>query len=277
MNPAADPIPAILESEATGEIREIYQDIKAITGVDIVNLVWRRLAVTPGALPAVWNMVRPIYVSGRVSAEAQAFRRHLRPPQLPLIPKAALAAAGVDRLGQLSIRAILDSYDRTNAMNLIGLSAVLARLDAAEGVPGAPPKPMQEPPLPGLPPLPALTALDPPIRNLVDMLNAICEEDGRVIASMYRHLAYWPGYLALSWTLLAPIANDGRMQAVINDARQQSTARARAIAAELDPLDGSLNQAVIDDIREVLTLFTQHPISKMVAICRALASATPAP
>jgi len=98
-----------------------------------------------------------------------------------------------------------------------------------------------------------------------------------VIASMYRHLAYWPGYLALSWTLLAPIATDGRMQAVINEARQQSAARARAIAAELDPLDGSLDQAAIDDIHEVLTLFTQHPISKMVAICRALASATPAP
>ena len=27
MNPAADPIPAILESEATGEIREIYQAV----------------------------------------------------------------------------------------------------------------------------------------------------------------------------------------------------------------------------------------------------------
>jgi hypothetical protein len=277
MTPAADSIPAILESEATGEIREVYQDIKAVTGVDVVNLIWRRLAVTSGALPAVWAMVRPIYVSGRVVAEAQAFRRHLRPPQLPLIPKAALAAAGVDKLGQITIRAILDSYDRTNAMNLIGLSAVLARLDAADGVAGSPPTPMQEPPLPALPPLPSLTALDPPIRQLVDMLNAICEEDGRVIASMYRHLAYWPGYLALSWTLLTPIASDGSMQAVINEARQQSATRARAIAAELDPLDGTLDQAAIDDIREVLTLFTQHPISKMVAICRALASATPAP
>jgi hypothetical protein len=128
MSTASDPVPAITESEASGEINDIYQDIKAVTGVDVVNWVWRRLAVTSGALPAVWAMLRPAYVSGQVGARAQEFRRALCLPQLAVLPTAALTAAGVDRLGQVSIRAILDSHNHTNAINLIGLSAVLARV-----------------------------------------------------------------------------------------------------------------------------------------------------
>ncbi|MEQ9122368.1 MAG: hypothetical protein RIM80_07370, partial [Alphaproteobacteria bacterium] len=129
MTASADPVPAIAEAAATGEVSDIFADIRAVTGVGVVNLVWRRLAVTDGALPFAWGAVRPAYVSGRVAAEARAFRRQLHPPALPLLPKAALAAAGVDTLGLSSIRAILQSYDRTNAMNLIGLGALRVRLE----------------------------------------------------------------------------------------------------------------------------------------------------
>ena len=43
---ASDPIPAVVESDATGDIKNIFDDIKNVTGVDVVNLVWRRLATT---------------------------------------------------------------------------------------------------------------------------------------------------------------------------------------------------------------------------------------
>ena len=36
---SSDPVPAVIESEATGEIKEIFDDIKNVTGVDVVNLV----------------------------------------------------------------------------------------------------------------------------------------------------------------------------------------------------------------------------------------------
>ena len=48
---ASDPIPAVIESDATGDIKNIFDDIKNVTGVDVVNLVWRRLAKTQNALP----------------------------------------------------------------------------------------------------------------------------------------------------------------------------------------------------------------------------------
>lgn len=276
MAQAADPVPAIAEVDATGEIRDIYHDIRDVTGVGVVNLVWRRLATTPGALPFAWSAVRPVYASGRAAAEGRAFRRQLQPLALPLLPKSALAAAGVDALGLRTIRAILDSYDRTNAMNLIGLGALLARLDGAAG-PGAAAPPAKEAPLPPIPPLPALDALDPGLRALVDMLNDFGEEDGRVIASMYRHLAYWPGYLSLTWALLAPLASDGRIATAVADARRQGRARAAVVAPDLAMPSTPADPAVVADVQDVLSLFTDHPIAKMSAICRALASATPAP
>ena len=47
---ASDPIPAVIESDATGDIKNIFDDIKNVTGVDVVNLVWRRLATTQNAV-----------------------------------------------------------------------------------------------------------------------------------------------------------------------------------------------------------------------------------
>jgi hypothetical protein len=277
MSASADPIPAIAETEATGEILDIYQDIRSVTGVGVVNLIWRRLAVTEGALPFAWNSVRPVYASGRIAAEGRAFRRQLRPPTLPLLPKSALVAAGVDGFALRNIRAVLDSYDRTNAMNLIGLTALLARLNGASGPGGAAIDSTPEPKLPPIPPLPALDALDPGMRAMVDMLNDFGEEDGQVIASMYRHLAYWPGYLALCWALLAPLAANGSLSKALGAARQMAAAQAASVAPDLASPATDVDAAVVADVQAVLTLFTQHPIAKMVTICRVLASATPAP
>jgi hypothetical protein len=283
MSSSADPVPAVLESEAQGEIGEIFQDIRGVTGVGVVNLVWRRLAITEGALPAVWTMVRPAYASGLVAARAQAFRRDVCPPPLPQLTHAALRAANVDRLGQLTIRAILDSYQRTNAINLIGLGAVLARMAAdgsalsAGSAMGSVSPVEEEQTLPPLPPLPAISALDSHVQELVESLNAVCERDGTVIASMYRHLAWWPGYLALIATLLASVDEDGRMQIAIDEVRRRAGEVSREVAAGLQPLDTDLHASVVRDISEVLTLFTQHPISKMTAICGALSRATPMP
>jgi hypothetical protein len=273
----ADPIPAIPEIGAKGEIKDLYQDIRDVTGVGVVNLVWRCLATHPGALPFAWNLVRPAYASGLVGTEGRAFRRGLRSLGLPLIPKAVLAAAGVDSLGLRSIRTILDSYDRTNAMNLVGLGALLVRLGDSSSLKLLSPQPIVEPALPPLPPLPPLDALDPQLRYLVEILNDLGETDGRVIASMYRHLAFWPGYLALIWVQLSAASEDGRLQAAIQAARISGRAHADRVASALPKPDPDLDPAIERHIRETVTLFTEHPISKMCAICRALAEATPAP
>ena len=272
----SDPVPAISEREATGEILEIFQDIKEITGADVVNLIWRHLAITPGALQSLWKMLRPIYASGAVLAEAKQFRCNLKLPELPIISENALWACGVDKLGQLNIKNILNSYNRTNSINLIGLSAALAYFDKDERVQRANLIPTSDEPLLPLPPLPSISDLDNHIRELVGCLNNICEEDGTIVASMYRHLAYWPGYLGLIYTVLSPYSSDENMRSIINLVRSDARSIGAGLSSQLEPLESTVSKETVKIIRSVLMLFIKHPLSKMAVICGALSLATPA-
>ena len=112
---STDPVPAVLESEAEGEILEIFLDIKCTTGADVVNLIWRHLAITPGALQAVWKMLRPVYKSGLVLTESRRFRETLSLPKIQPLSQQALMACGerfayVDILSNPEIRANLPTY-----------------------------------------------------------------------------------------------------------------------------------------------------------------------
>ena len=79
-NTSGDPVPAIAESEATGDIAELYSDIRATLGVPVVNLIWRHLATFPGALSWAWNSLKPVYDDGTVAAQAAALRADLDIP-----------------------------------------------------------------------------------------------------------------------------------------------------------------------------------------------------
>jgi hypothetical protein len=60
-----------------------------------------------------------------------------------------------------------------------------------------------------------MDALDPEVAALVEELNAFGEDtEPQLIASMYRHLAYWPAYLALVRTMLAPLQREGSLNAL---------------------------------------------------------------
>ncbi len=63
---AADPIPAIREEDATGDVAAIFGDLRATLGIPLVNLIWRHLATIPGGLAWVWTLVKPL--SGTASA-----------------------------------------------------------------------------------------------------------------------------------------------------------------------------------------------------------------
>jgi hypothetical protein len=42
-------VPSILESEATGEIAELFSDIRTTLGTSVVNQTWRNLTTMPPA------------------------------------------------------------------------------------------------------------------------------------------------------------------------------------------------------------------------------------
>jgi hypothetical protein len=263
-----DPVAAVTEAEATGEVAAIFADIRAVYGVGVVNLVWRHLATLPDALPWVWGCVRPAYVSGAVAGAAAAFRAALVLPTAPPLAPADKAAAGLDAAAQAGIGAVLAGYDRTNAMALVALSAVLARLEGQQ--PGAQqPEGHATPPQPvPLPPLPALDDMPPATAELVHRLNRLgTAEPTPLLASMYRHLSYWPAYLPLAWEQLAPLDADGRLAAVIAEAgalgRQQAAGLLGWMPEAPPPQDAMALHAA-------LAQFVQGPIDRMAVNCAVL-------
>ena len=225
----AESVPSILESEARGEIADIYADIRKVLGTSVVNLIWRNLATMPGALEWTWSTVRPLYL-GDAPLHAEAVRQTIALPDWPGFSTDALLAAGVDETERALIRDVLDSYQYTNALALVVLSALLAHYEPrpADTVTAADTAP--KPSGAKIPELPPMDALDPEVAALVGELNSFGEDtEPQLIASMYRHLAYWPAYLALVRTMLAPLQADGRLDALTRATRVLGQAQARGL------------------------------------------------
>jgi hypothetical protein len=263
-----DPVAAVTEAEATGETAAIFADIRAVYGVGVVNLVWRHLATLPDALPWVWACVRPAYVSGAVAGAATAFRAAAVLPVAPGLSAADKAQAGLDATAQAGIDAVLAAYDRTNAMALVALSAVLARLEGKTGdltQPAGHTAPGEAVPLP---PLPGVEQMAPATAELVHRLNRLgTAEPTPLLASMYRHLSYWPAYLALAWDQLAPLDADGRLATAIAEAGTLGRRQAALLLGwmpEVRPPQDAMA------LHAALAQFVQGPIDRMVVNCAVL-------
>jgi hypothetical protein len=273
-----DPVPALAEAEATGEAAAIFADIRAVlgVGVGVVNLIWRHLATIPGALPWAWGALRPHYRDGGLAAAAAALRTRTAPPDLPAIPPEVLAAAGLGPGDRARIAGVLAAYDRTNPLALVALSALALRL---EGVPPpdtarGPPPPEATPAL-ALPPLPPAGALPPDVVALVRRLNALgaSDREAAVAATMYRHLAHWPAYLALAWALLAPLAAAALPAAI---AACRAAAREAAAALPVRAPPAALPPESRAAVAGALDRFGGEVLPRMVVVCGALRRATAA-
>ncbi|UDM33663.1 hypothetical protein MJO63_19265 [Mycobacterium ulcerans] len=86
MQPSGDPVPSVGEAEATGEIAELYADIRETLGMSFVNLIWRNIASIPGGLRWTRETMKPLYTNGAVYGQADALREA---QDLPTVPGSA--------------------------------------------------------------------------------------------------------------------------------------------------------------------------------------------
>jgi hypothetical protein len=267
-------VPSILESDATGKVAEIYADIRQVLGTSIVNLIWRNLATIPGALEWTWITAKPLY-RGPAPGYAEAVRRAIDLPMVPCFSRDTLAAAGLSNNNVARIRNILDSYHYTNALALVALSALVmhfepTRQDTVKPSDGAP-----RPPGVKLPELPPMQSLRPEVVRLIEELNGFGEDtDKSLIASMYRHLGYWPTYLSLVRTMLKPLETNGQLHTLTRSIRDLARSHGSGLAQHLRPSTppDSLQEALASCRR-----FVDHPISRMTGICSLIRKATDRP
>jgi hypothetical protein len=260
---AKDTLPAISESEASGEIAELYADIRQTLNVTAINYVWRHIATIDGGLSWAWKAAGPMFISGHVESECEYLLAQLAYPKLPVLSDTTLSLVGVGGDGRDTIGAILDTYNRGNLLNMVSLSALLAE----PVTPPAGKRPRAELPFTNLslPPIPEVADLSDEVSEQVMVLNSLGAKPGpnRVVASIYKHIALWPGYLSLSWAQLAAMNTDGSLLHLIEDTQQKARLHAAYLAGNLGPRPAG---PVADRVRSTVHEFTDTVIARMIPI-----------
>ncbi len=202
------------ESDATGEIARIYDQIRRLWAVPYVSSLQRHLATRPGWLEWTWAALAPAFTSGTAQAAAWRAADGLVVPRLAPLSRDALAVWGVDAAGEAAIRATCASFVRVSPVNLV-LSGLLRRLLTGERPAGVNSGPPAWTPPPALGPLPALAdpaALAPAERAVLATLGTTVA--GQVfVPGLYRMLATWPAFLAHVATVLQPHLDDAATRA----------------------------------------------------------------
>ena len=257
----------------------MFADLRTTLGVPFVNLIWRHLATIPGGLAWTWGLVRPVYLSPRLLACADELQAGIDLP-CRAIPAFVYEAVGLGSAERAGIAHLVAGYNRGNGLNFLALTLacrVLRREIERPGNPApavAPAVPHDVSPGPAAPRLPGLDELAPPLRALVldfDQFGRIAPSEA--VASLYRHLAHWPAFLALAHTALHPLQNDGSLRV------QQEQLIARSVAlvsGRLQPLlqraPAPLAQAEHARVLSSLEHFTRLMIGRMVVVGTALES-----
>ena len=266
---STDPVVAITEQNAEGQVAEIYQDIRSTLGVPVVNLIWRHLATFPGALEWSWASVKPLYEKNIIHAEASALRRKISVPVDVGLSPLHLKASGLAEDDIYSIKVVLDSYHKSNAMNLISLSSLLAKLngqssssanhvDSLDSVDGN----CVDGHMPELIPL---NSMPESVKNLVMDINKIGGRE-QILPSMYRHLANWPQFLALISLLILPFEKKGILETYIESSINEAQMRGALITERLAVPDFYISDVVRSQTKEALEKFTKGPLGKMTVV-----------
>lgn len=232
-----DPIAAIPENEASGETAELFADLRATLGVPFVNLIWRHLATLPGVLPAIWERVRPLYVSAELEGRAEDLRVAATTVGIEPLPVSVWDCAGIDERARVAVGHLVGDYNRANSINFLALStaSIILREESPKAKNRRPPTPAPARTIDTeAPPLLPMGGMPAEVRGLVQSFDEL----GRLgaseaIASLLRHLAHWPAFLAVSYAALLPHHRAGTLQT----AQHALISEGRGIAAaELLPL-----------------------------------------
>jgi hypothetical protein len=277
MNNAADPVAAVRESHATGEIADIFLEIRSALGTTSVNLVWRHLATLPGALQWCWEAVSPIFNDGSAQEAAARYRNSLSSPVFLTLPKECLEIFSVEEVDIPLIRSTLNGYFVSCSINLLSLNALLRALDEGRPVSSTCSDSIRRNVIRSRPVpqemarLLDLSEIPPHVADLAWRLNGLCSKgDKKILAAVYRYLANWPPLLCATWLSLAPMAASG----VLDDAVDASLSEAEIYIGDLSsrvvlPIS-SLSHETLHAVRKALQEFGQNAIVKSIPVARAL-------
>jgi hypothetical protein len=275
MNATTQQIPEVMERDAAGVVAVVYGEIKEFSGVGIPALVYRHLATEPDALDYVWSAVRPLFVDGSIQETAASLVADMALPGRVNLPPYALEICGVQGKDRLDIENVVETYNRLNAINVLVVSIALQIIDLdAERGGSQPTGATRPPPLPlqPLPPVLALKEMSPPVQALIRHLSKYVpgSDSGQVIPTLYRHLAHWPGFLAISGVQILQLLETGAIPGCADALRRKVDTQADALIKKVRSPAITAGQATF--IRDALEPF-RTMIPQLLVIGRILSTA----
>ncbi len=245
------------EEAAPAEIVRLYADLRVVSGVPNVNLIWRHLATMPGMLAWAWQVVRPQVAGGMAGSAAGRLRERFR----PRVDSRLLAPAPAEA------RRLVAVYNLGNSLNLVVLTCLRLALEARLRE-GRPAPLATETRRETLPAMPRRDALEAGLLQRVDALAArhAAAQRAGVTPSLYLHLAHWPALLPAVEAIVGPLLDGGDHLRLAAEARQAAEQEARDLLPGLRDPGGGPSPAERAQLASVLDLFTGAVIPEMIPV-----------
>jgi hypothetical protein len=225
------------EADATGEIAEIFAELRTLWGVPYVSAIHRTLAAKPGFLEWAWEVVAPVFRDGRGQDAAWRCAAVLAVPPLDPIAAASLRVWGIDAAALAAVRTAAEGFVRVAPINMVFAGLLKQILEGAtpSGT-GARQDAWRAPPaLPAPPDMVDLARLDPAARDATMQLAS--EMGGKpFVPGLYRMLAHWPGLMAHLATALPPRLASAPVTSAFDELRRRIDAAVPDVLASLPPV-----------------------------------------
>lgn len=201
-------LPEVREDQVSGDLSDLYEELRNTLPARTINLIYRHLATIPEALPWVVTIAREISAESFLDEAA----RSLSTASVPVLQATAehfwsdrVVAEGERR----SALEILKAYNASNPRNLVMINVMAGCLKQAgrSSSDSDQPHGRAEARTAGVPPRPVAT-LDPPSdpnalpADILQLAEAMCTQmgiDSQLLPSLHRHLGRMPNlYRALA-------------------------------------------------------------------------------
>lgn len=226
----------IEEKNATGEIAEIFAEVRRLWGVPYVSAIHRHLATRAGVLEWAWEAVGLAFRDGRAQEAGWRCAHGLALTPLDPVSRDALRVWGVDDRALAAVRAAAEGFVRVAPVNMMFAGLVKALLEGQQ--PGGRSAGMVvawRPPaaLPVPPAMVSPDALDAATRGVL-MQFATLSDGQPFVPGLYRILAHWPGLIAHLATVLGPRQTERETIAACDLLRARIDAAVPGVLAGLD-------------------------------------------
>lgn len=265
-NTSYDPVTAADEAYATGSTAEIFADIRATMGIPLLTSIWRGLADMDDALPKVWSIAKPLYLSGGPERALERVIERVDLPKPEPLTRTQLACVGMTASGLAAAKTVIAAYNRSNGMNMVAFPALSAALGKGAAFSEA------RMPMPDWSTFPALLPRDqisPDVWAMIERVNTFGSAGpGAFVATLWRHLAHWPELLALAHAGFAPLGKSDAIKAATVQVAEVARDEGERMANPRWRLEG-----VSDDVRSVVVDYAAKPthVARMVTMGHALA------